>query len=220
MAGAHPRRALQGLQLEAGAHLVEVAHHGDVGDDRLVAAVGVQADEPLGLQPLQRLAHRGARHADDAGQLLLAEAGVERQLAHQQLGLEHPVGLVAAGTSGCDRLPYVRSHHARCPARVGSRTDRSPSDGHDRHVRDRLFRRCVQLCIQPVTSGCRTMSPGERGRAPCSALQGDVGAGDAPPGAVAHPRLRLATDGRVVAVDERQVDGDHARCQLAHRRDW
>ena len=34
VARAEPGRALQGLQLEPGAHLVEVAHHGDVGDDR------------------------------------------------------------------------------------------------------------------------------------------------------------------------------------------
>ena len=49
VARAEPGRALQGLQLEPGAHLVEVAHHGDVGDDRLVAAVGVRADEALGV---------------------------------------------------------------------------------------------------------------------------------------------------------------------------
>ena len=64
VAGAHPRRALQGLQLQPGPHLVQVAHHGHVGDDRLVAAVGVRGDEALDLQPLERLTDRGARHAD------------------------------------------------------------------------------------------------------------------------------------------------------------
>ena len=88
VAGAEPGRALQGLQLEPGAHLVEVAHHGDVGDDRLVAAVGVRADEALGLQPLERLADRRARHLEQRGQALLAEADVGRELADQQAGLQ------------------------------------------------------------------------------------------------------------------------------------
>ena len=63
--GCRAARALQRLQLEAGAHLVEVAHDGHVGDDRLVAAVGVEADQTLGLEPLERLADGRAGHADE-----------------------------------------------------------------------------------------------------------------------------------------------------------
>ena len=62
------------------------------------------AHQPLGVQPLHRLAHRRARHAELAGQALLAEADVEGELAVQQEGLEGAVGGVTAraGTApGC-----------------------------------------------------------------------------------------------------------------------
>ena len=87
---------VQGLELEADAHLVQVAHQHDVGHDRQVAAVGRPPDQALGVQPHQGFADRGAGDADQGGEAFLTEADVEGELAEEEAALQFGVGAVAA----------------------------------------------------------------------------------------------------------------------------
>ena len=81
-------RPAQGLHLEADAHLVEGAHPDHVGDARAEAAFGVAGDESFAVQPVQRLAHRGARHAERGGESFLAETPSERVVAREEARLQ------------------------------------------------------------------------------------------------------------------------------------
>ena len=102
------------------AHLVEVAHHRDVGDDRLVAAVDVARRVLRRNRSRERLAHRGRDASEHRGEALLGEPDVGRELAHHQVGLQRAVGAVALATHA-DRA-------VRFPARLrGGRAPASPS---------------------------------------------------------------------------------------------
>ena len=203
VARAEPGRTLQRLQLEPGADLVEVAHHGDVGDDRLVAAVGVRADEALGLQALERLPDGRARHLEHRGQPLLAEADVGRELADEQAGLQDAIGPVTLTADG------EGDRRLRCAAPVA---DRSPSRccpiGGER--RQRLFRQCVQRCIQRMNRSSSLISGGPAVSPDVGSARDDrhVGPADAPAGVRCGPRS--ATAGRRVA-HRRRTSGRRPR---------
>ncbi len=90
-------RPVERVELEGEAHLVEPLDRVQVGQDGTEPTLGVTLDEPLGMQPGERLADRGAGHLETGGEAFLAEPGPERELAPQQERLQRRMGEVPAG---------------------------------------------------------------------------------------------------------------------------
>ena len=74
------RRSGQCTQLERLADLVQLAHLDQVGRCRQVPAVGQPVDQPLGVQPYQRLAYRRTGDREQRGQAFLAESDPQGEL--------------------------------------------------------------------------------------------------------------------------------------------
>ena len=78
-------RALGGERLERRADLVVLAEALDGGDEHDGAALRVQADEPLGLQRRERLAHGRRAHAEAPCELHLAQPRAGLQLTRDDV---------------------------------------------------------------------------------------------------------------------------------------
>jgi hypothetical protein len=76
------------LALQDQAHVVEVVQRREIKRPYAPAALGVHFQVALALQAEQRLAHRRARHARAAGNLVLGEACTGQQPKLEDVGLE------------------------------------------------------------------------------------------------------------------------------------
>ena len=82
----------EGEQLERPPHLVELADRLELGLVDPVAALGVPLEEPLGVEPEQRLAHRRAGDPEPIGDPLLSKPHPDGDLPEEDEGLQLVVG--------------------------------------------------------------------------------------------------------------------------------
>jgi len=88
------RREARGTRLDHQARLVGCAHPASVHVGDAGTAVGVHLHEPLRGEAPQGLAHRGSRHAELGGDVLLVDALSARELAGADALADRLVGEV------------------------------------------------------------------------------------------------------------------------------